>query len=70
MDDKNLSPEDAAKAVQTSDDWAMMALANKVVHLLVRCNADDCSTAIAVLLNSLYKSTTDDCHRNTIAIPR
>jgi hypothetical protein len=46
MDDKNLSREDGHKAFQTSDDWAM---ANKIVHLLVRCNADDCSTAMTVL---------------------
>jgi hypothetical protein len=48
MDDKNLSPEGAHKAFQRSDDWAM-AMANKIVHLLVRCNADDCSTAMNVL---------------------
>jgi hypothetical protein len=46
IDDKNLSPEGAHKAFQTIDDWAM---ANKIVHLLVRFNADDCSTAMNVL---------------------
>jgi hypothetical protein len=48
MDDKHLSPEDLAKSLQTSDDWAM-AMANKLVQWLQRCNADDCSTAMTVL---------------------
>jgi len=48
IDDKNLSPEGAHKAFQTIDDWAM---ANKIVHLLVRFNADDCSTAMNVLIH-------------------